>query len=138
MKKQYSTVLLALIGIFALNTGARAQNESKVVAKVPYEFVAGGKTFSAGTYTVSRVSTGTQRVLQIRNNETLQNSALLLPISSADAVDRVELRFQRVADTYYLSQVSTPAGVYTLSTRKAMTNVAKMKRHDTMSSAGTL
>jgi hypothetical protein len=136
MKKQYSTVLLALIGLFALNAGARAQEEGKVVAKVPYEFVAGGKTLPAGTYTITRVSPET-RILEIRSNETFQDSAFLLPISSDAAVDHAELTLESVGDTYYLSRVATSAGVYTLPTPKAATTAAKVKHRDAMSSAGT-
>jgi hypothetical protein len=138
MKKQYPTVLVSLIGLLALSVGAQAQQGNKVVAKVPYEFVAGGKTFPAGTYTITRVSPETQRVLEIRNNETLGDSALLLPISSTDALDHVELSFERVEDTYYLSRVATPAGVYSLRTPQAMSKVAIKKQNGAISSAGTI
>jgi hypothetical protein len=138
MKKQYPTVLVALIGLLALSVGAQAQQGNKVVAKVPYEFVAGGRTFPAGTYTITRVSPETQRVLEIRNNETLGDSALLLPISSTDALDHVELSFERVEDTYYLNRIATPAGVYSLLTPKALSKVARTKQHDAVSSAGTI
>lgn len=133
MKKQYSTVLVALIGLLALSVGAEAQQGNKVVAKVPYEFVAGGKTFPAGTYTITRVSPETQRVLEIHNNETLAEGALLLPISSADAVDHVELSFERVEDTYYLNRIATPAGVFSLAKPKAMSKVATKKQPNVMS-----
>jgi hypothetical protein len=137
MKKQYSTVLLALIGFCGLSAGAQAQEEGRVVANIPYEFVAGGKAFPAGTYTIIRVNPVTQRTLEIYNNETLRDSALLHPISSDAAVDHAALSLERVGDTYYLSRVATPAGVYTLPTPKAATTVAKVKQHDGMSSAGT-
>jgi hypothetical protein len=137
MKKHYSTVLLALIGLFGLSAGAHAQEEGKVVAKIAYEFVAGGKTLPAGTYTITRVSPETQPTLQIRNQETLQDSAFLLPISSDAAVDHAGLSLERVGDTYYLSRVATTAGVYTLPMPKAATTAAKVKQHDAMPSAGT-
>jgi hypothetical protein len=136
MKKRYSTVLLALIALFALSNGARAQ-EKGVVAKVSHEFVAGGKTFPPGTYTIGRVTSDTQPVLKIRNNETSQHGAFLLPVSSADGVDRSGLTFERVGDTYYLSRISTNLGVYTVRKPTAMTDVAKIKSHNGMSSAGT-
>jgi hypothetical protein len=137
MKKHYSTVLVVFIGLFGLSAGARAQEEDKVVAKIPYEFVAGGKTFPAGTYSVIRVSPETQRILEIRNNETLKDSAFILPISSDAALDRAELGFERVGDTYYLSRVATTAGVYNLSTPKSVSISAGAKQHDAMSAAGT-
>ena len=134
MKKQYSIVLLALINLLGLSAGAQ---ENKVVAKVPYEFVAAGKTLPAGTYTISQVSAETQRVLEIRNNETPQDSAFLLPISSDAAVDHAELNLQHVGDAYYLSRIATLGGVYNLAIPKAATGVAQVKQHDGVSSAGT-
>lgn len=95
MKKLSSTVLLALIGLFALSVDARAQEKS-VVATVPHAFVAAGKTFPAGTYTISPVTSDTQPVLKIRNNETAQSAAFLLPVSAGDAVDHSGLTFKRV------------------------------------------
>jgi hypothetical protein len=56
MKKQYLTVLLAVIGLFVLGAVGHAQEEGKVVAKIPCEFVAGGKTLPAATYSITRIS----------------------------------------------------------------------------------
>src|SRR6266404_7133642 len=55
MKKQYLTVLSTLICVLGLGLGARAQEEGTVVAKVPYDFVVGGRVLPAGSYRVSRV-----------------------------------------------------------------------------------
>jgi hypothetical protein len=53
--KTCSMVLLTLIGSLGVSVGARAQ-EGTVIAKIPYEFVAGRKTFPPGTYTITRIS----------------------------------------------------------------------------------
>lgn len=137
MKKQYSFVLLALIAVLGFSAGAQAQQEGGVVANIPYEFVAGGKTLPAGTYTITRVSPDTTSALEIRNEQTLRHCVMLLPVSTAVAADHANVSFQRVGDTYYLRQVATSAGVYTLPVPQAATAVAKVKRHDGVSSAGT-
>ena len=71
MKKQYLTVLFALICVLELGLGARAQEEDTVVAKVPYDFVVGGKVLPAGAYRVSRVepTTGSRQleISELRN-----------------------------------------------------------------------
>jgi hypothetical protein len=128
--------LLALVGLFGLSAGARAQ-EGAVVTNIPYEFVAGGKTLPAGTYTITRVSPEREHTLEIRNNQSSRESAFLLPISSDAPVDHAKVVFRRVGDTYYLSRVATLDGVYTLPTPIAATTAAKVKQHDAMFSAGT-
>jgi hypothetical protein len=135
MKKQYLTVLLALICLFGLGAGAQAQEEGRVVAKIPYEFVAGGKALPAGTYAITRVSLDRDRPWEIRNTVTPRDSVLLQPLSSDGAVDHAGLRLERVGDTYYLSRVATSAGVFTLPVPKAASTVAG-RQHLAMSAAG--
>jgi hypothetical protein len=76
MKKSYLTVALTLSCLLGLGISARAQNLDKIAANVPFDFVAGGETLPAGTYTVSRVSSGDPRSLAIRSDD---NSVFLLP-----------------------------------------------------------
>jgi hypothetical protein len=136
MKKQHSIVLLALIGLFGLSAGAQAQEEGNVVTKIPYEFVAGGKTFPAGTYVISRISPERESTLVIYNHEIPHTSALLEPMSSDGGVDHAGLSFEFVGDTYYLTRVKTSAGVYSLRMPKAANTVSKEKQHDAMASGG--
>ena len=130
MKKQYSIVLLALIGLFGLSAGAQAQSEGNVVTKIPYEFVAGGKTLPAGTYVITLSSPERERTLEIYNQEIPHASALLQPISSDGGVDHARLSFKFVGDTYYLIRVAAPAGVYNLRMPKAANTVSEEKQHD--------
>ena len=136
MKKQYLTVLLALICLFGLGAGAQAQEEGRVVAKIPYEFVAGGKTLPAGTYAITRISSDRERPWEIRNTVTLRDGVLLQPIFFDGAVDHAGVRLERVSDTYYLSRVATAAGAFTLPIPKAANTVARVKQRDAMSVAG--
>lgn len=133
--KKVSMVLLALIGFFGVSAGARAQ-EGTVIAKIPYEFVAGRKTFPAGTYTVTRVSSDGLSVFQIRNHETSENTEFLLPVTSDVAVDQPRLTFKRIGDTYYLGRIATLAGVYILATPKEEASLGAAKRPETASFAG--
>jgi len=135
MKKSYLTVLLALICVLGLGKAAHAQDESRIVMKVPFEFVAGGETLPAGTYTVSRVSPDSQPSLLIRSYD---NSAFLLPIVFDDVpADQAKVDFKHVGDTYFLSKIETPVGVYTIGTPRPLTVVAQMKNHSSMSSSGS-
>jgi hypothetical protein len=136
MKKQYLTVLLALICLFGLGAGAQAQEEGRVVSKIPYEFVAGGKTLPAGTYIITRISSDRDRPWEIRNTVTPKESALLQPLFLDGAIDHAGLSLERVGDTYYLYRVTTSAGAFTLSVPRAANTVARGKQYDAISAAG--
>ena len=135
MKKSYLTVVLTLTCLLGLSRGARAQDASRIVVNVPFDFVAGGETLPAGMYSVSRVSTEAQPDLVIRSDD---KSALLLPIVF-DGVpgEQAKLGFEHVGDRYFLSTVETLAGVYRIGIPRAMTRVAQMKDHGAMPSSGT-
>ena len=49
---------------------------------------------------------------------------------------QAKLSFEHIGDTYFLSKVQTPAGVYTIGTRRAITKLAQMKDHGTVASSG--
>jgi hypothetical protein len=135
MKKQYLTAVLALVCLLGLGVVAQAQ-ESEVITKVPFDFVAGGKTLPAGTYSVNRVSTLWDSHLIINNGD---SAAFVLPIAfdSDSSAGQALLSFERVGDTYFLSKVKTPAGVYTIGTSRALSTTAQKKTHQSISSSGT-
>ena len=129
MKKQYSTVLLALICVAGLIGGARAE-EGKVVVNIPYEFVAGGKTLPAGTYTVSRVAPETNRALAIQGTE---NSVYVLATTlDSAAAEHAKVSLKLVGDKYYLRKIETSLGVYTIATPKPLTKAARTKEQTGM------
>jgi hypothetical protein len=135
MKKSYLTVVLTLTCLLGLSGGARAQDASRIVVNVPFDFVAGGETLPAGMYSVSRVSTEAQPDLVIRSDD---KSALLLPIVfDGVPAEQAKLGFEHVGDRYFLSTVETLAGVYRIGIPRAMTRVAQMKDHGAMPSSGT-
>jgi hypothetical protein len=135
MKKSYLTAVVALTCVLVLCGGARAQDASRIVVNVPFDFVAGGETLPAGTYSVSRVSTEAQPDLIIRSDD---KSALLLPlVFDGVPTEQAKLGFEHVGSRYFLSKVETLAGVYRIGIPQAMTRVAQMKDHGAMPSSGT-
>jgi hypothetical protein len=142
MKKSYLTVVLALTCLLGLGISAHAQELDKIAVKVPFEFVAGGQTLPAGTYSVSRASSGDPQSLVIRSND---NSVFLLPsyfdggpVSvNGSPADHAALGFEHVGDKYFLTNVETLGGVYAFSTPRAVTQVGQMKDHGTGSSSGS-
>jgi hypothetical protein len=134
MNNSYSAVILTLTCLIGLGVTARAQNVDKVAVNVPFEFVAGGQTLPAGTYSVSRISDQAFPALLIRSND---NSAVLLPMFfDGTAADQPDLRFEHVGDKYFLSKIETPAGVYAIRTPGAVNRIAQVKDHGNGSSVG--
>ncbi len=78
MKTSYFAVVLTMTCLLGLGMSARAQDASGVVVKVPFEFVAGGKTLPAGTYSVGRLSPGIHPSLIIDSKDN-GAFALVLP-----------------------------------------------------------
>ena len=137
MKTSYCTVVLTLTCLLGLGIRAHAQDASRVVVNVPFEFVAGGKTLPAGTYSVGRLATAIHPTLFIDSKDS-DASALVLP-SIPDGVPsgHTALSFERVGDQVFLSKVETPAGVYIVLTPRTITKLAKMNDRGIMSSSGT-
>jgi hypothetical protein len=134
MKKSYSIILLTLTCLVGLGTSARAQDARTVVVNVPFEFVAGGQTLPAGKYTISRVSQF-QQALVIHSDK---DGGLMLPIVfDGVTANHAELSFEHAGDKYFLSEVGTPAGNYSMPIPRAMTKVAQMKDNSTMSPSGS-
>ena len=142
MKKSYLSIALTLSCMLGLGISARAQDVDKLAVNVPFEFVAGGETLPAGTYSVSRVSPEINHSLAIHNNE---NSVFVIPMffdGSPVSVNGVsaghaELSFEHVGDKYFLSKVQTLGGVYAIRTPRPMTQVAQIKDHGTGSASGS-
>jgi hypothetical protein len=134
MNKSYLTVVITLTCMLGLGLSARAQDTEGVRVNVPFEFVAGGSTLPAGTYTVGRASADAHSGITIRS---YGHSALALPlVVDGTSAEQPKLSFEHVGDKYFLSKVDTPGGIYTFATPRAMTNLAQMKTNGTASSGG--
>ena len=135
MKKSYLTAVLTLACLLGVGVSARAQDTEGVRVNVPFEFVAGGAPLPAGTYTVGRVSVEPYSTIAISS---YGHGALVLPIAiDGPRTEQPKLSFEHVGGKYFLSQVDTPGGSYTLALPRAMVTLAQMKDQGTLSSGGT-
>jgi hypothetical protein len=130
------TVVLTMTCLLGLGISAHAQDASGVVVKVPFEFVAGGKTLPAGTYSVGRLSPGIHPSLIIDSKDNGAFALVLPVVADGESVGHTELSFEHVGDKYFLSKVETPAVIYTILTPRAMTKLAQMNDHGATSSSG--
>jgi hypothetical protein len=134
MKKFLLGALITLTGLFALAAGAQAQTGG-VVVHIQQDFIAGGKMLPAGTYRISQDLSGSGKTLLLRGERA---SAFLLPIAhDASSSERLQAKLTRVGDVYYLSQVATDSGVFTLPEPPIVTRMAKAKDLDRTYSSGS-
>ncbi len=111
MKKQmfkfFAMIILVITVAFisALATASAQTPGHTLTVKVPFEFSVGGKTFPAGDYQVSRLtSDGT--TLRITNQESEQKVARQSrAIQSSQASEKSILVFRRYGNQYFLAQV---------------------------------
>ncbi|HTA48751.1 MAG TPA: hypothetical protein VK930_04800 [Verrucomicrobiae bacterium] len=135
MKKSYFAAVLTLTCLLGVGISANAQDPEGVSVKVPFEFVAGGATLPAGTYTVGRISIDGSSGIAIR---TYGHGAFALPIVvDGTPAKALKLSFERVGDMHFLTEADTPGGVYTFALPKAMVALAQAKDQGTVSSGGT-
>lgn len=136
MKKQLLSAVIVLTGLFALATGAQA-GTGDIVVKIDQGFIAGGKAFPAGRYEVIRNSPGLTDALTLRGEQAGATAFLLPATWDASVPVEPQVRLTRMGDTYYLSEVSTEAGVYTLPAPRVETRTAKAVDQGTTSPSGS-
>jgi len=136
MKRSYLAAALTLACVLGIGVSARAQDTDAVVVTVPFEFVAGGATLPAGEYRIGRVTPGINRELAMRSYN--NGGAFLLPVAFNDVTsDKPTLSFEHVGDKYFLSDIKTEGGVYTLALPRKQIALAQTNTHDTMQISGT-
>ena len=136
MKISYLNAVLSLTCLLGLGEVARAQDATKIVASVPFAFVAGGTTLPAGRYTVGG-GVSPEAFPGIVFISSLDKSRFLLPIVFDGApAEHGRFDFEHVGGKYLLNKIETPWGVYTFGTPRAIARVARMKDHGTLTSSG--
>ncbi|MGA9509067.1 MAG: hypothetical protein WBV55_10640 [Candidatus Sulfotelmatobacter sp.] len=124
MKRSYLTVVLMLTYLLSVGVSAYAQDADAVVVSVPFEFVAGGATLPAGHYRVSRVTPGVNRELAINGYN--NGGALLLPLLFDDKPsNQPTLSFEHVGGKYFLSEIRTPDGIYSMPPSREIVMLGK-------------
>lgn len=136
MKQQLARFLLIILGLFGLAAGAKAENHPEVIVKIPYEFVAAGRTLPAGTYTVSRLSDGRLAGLRIFSYEQRSSVVVFANQFEDRPADDAKIRFEKVGGMYFLRSIQTLDGVYTLPLPRSALLMAKSAHTDGASASG--
>jgi hypothetical protein len=134
MKISYLTAVFTLTCVLGVGISARAQDTEGVGVNVPFEFVAGGATLPAGTYTVGRVSHEPYSSLAISG---YGQFAFLLPVTiDGPRAEQPKLSFEHLGDKYFLRELHTPGGIYAFALPRTMVALAQMKDQGTVLSSG--
>ncbi|HEV8370721.1 MAG TPA: hypothetical protein VGQ39_22415 [Pyrinomonadaceae bacterium] len=108
--KKYVWLPLILLAVFGLSaTRTKAQSACGVRADVPFDFIVGDKTLSAGKISVRGASASDVGPLSISNfdkGESAFRMALLL--TGSDTTERGKLVFHKYGNQYFLAQVWIP------------------------------
>lgn len=119
MKMKFASILLTLVGALAMGAAAQAQSGSKIIVNLPFEFVAGGQTLPAGTYTLTPVSDDAfdGLILSSYDNHT---SMIVHPIEieKASAI-KSKVSFQQVREQHFLNRIQTQDTVYNFPVSRA-------------------
>ena len=108
--------LFALFLALASFGSAQAASQDLTVTTVPFDFVVGNKTFTAGKYSINRISTDPQGGLRIQSADG-KSGTFFLPTTSATIVPNGEpkLQFRHEGDKYFLAAISDGLEIYTLA-----------------------
>jgi hypothetical protein len=139
MKKQYLRILIALLGFAGLGISAKAQEVDQLVVKIPFDFVAAGKTLPAGTYRVNRLSIDDRWAGLIVRNLKNSESAIVIPTKVAsdygldnygrDEAEKGRATFEQAGDQHFLSRIETGDHVFTLPVSHEAMYQASAKSH---------
>ena len=108
--------LFALFLTLASFGPALADSQDITVTTVPFDFVIGNKTFTAGKYTINRISADPQGGLRIQSADG-KTGAFFLPTTSGPTAPNGEpkLQFRHEGDKYFLAAISAGLEIYTLA-----------------------
>ena len=135
--KKYARTLIAVTFLLGLGVAAKAETQTEVVAKVPFQFVVDGKTLPAGTYTVRSLSGDPQGVLLLTNDDNTA-SMFVLPVSTAQpSAYRPKVAFKQVGKHYLLSSIQTADFVYNIPVSRSLATVTAAKPNETVPVAGS-
>src|SRR5271154_4321842 len=127
MKKlSYARILVAIVGLLGMGMAAHAEVRGEIVVTLPFDFVAGGKTLPAGTYTVSTFTDDKYDGLLL-NNYDARASVFVRANEIHDAAsDKPEVSFEQAGDQHFLSTIRTVHDIYNIPvSRSALMEAAE-------------
>jgi hypothetical protein len=119
--------MVVALGLLLVVSAAKAQS-TNVRANIPFDFVVGDQTMSAGNYLVSSIVEG--RGITVRNTENRESKVILTQASEKlNPSDKTVLIFHRMGDEYFLSQIWVEGNTRGVSLPQSKTEKLMAKNH---------
>ena len=135
--KQYARILVAVILLSGLGVAAQAESRTEIVVTLPFEFVASGKTFPAGTYTAGRLTDAGLDGLRLTNRATGTSVFVLPDEVESSSANKPNVVFKQVGNQHFLSAIQTADEVYNISVPRSVIQEAAAKSPETVSVLGS-
>ena len=135
--KKYGRILVAVILLSGLGVAAQAESRTEVVVTLPFEFVAGGKTFPAGTYSAGRLTDAGLGGLRLTNRATGTSVFVLPDEVESSSANKPKVIFKQVGNQHFLSAIQTTDEVYNIPVYGSVILEAAAKPHGTVSVSGS-
>jgi hypothetical protein len=134
--KKYSKILATITFLAGCGIAAHAQTHDVIIAKLPFQFVAGERTLPAGTYKVSRLSDDPSGPLLLSSYDN-NISAFVLPMATEGvSADKPRLTFEQVGEEHFLSAIQTPLETYYIAVSHSGVTEAAAKLHNNGAASG--
>src|ERR1044071_39426 len=105
MKRIISITFAIIILATAYTAGAHQISAQRVIANIPFAFIANNKTLPAGNYTITVLnSSSDKKALQIRSINGRFSAMVLTNAVIGKISDNAKLVFERYDDRYFFSQ----------------------------------
>jgi len=95
---------LSILALLLMATAARAQ-ETKVLANVPFDFIAGDRAYPAGEYSLKSMNVYNGVIRLDNTQEAAGGFVLTNPCSGTTPSASTKLVFRRMGENYFLYQV---------------------------------
>ena len=135
--KQYARILVTVILLSGLGAAAKAESGTEIVVTMPFEFVASGKTFPAGTYTAARLTDAGLDGLMLTNRANGTTVFVLPDEVEGASANKPEVIFKQVGNQHFLSAIQTVNEVYKIPVYRSNTSEAAAKPGDTAFASGS-
>src|SRR5277367_3116964 len=119
--KSYTRTLAAVILLSGLGMAAKAESRTEVVVTLPFEFVASGKTFPAGTYTAGRLTDAGLSGLRLTNRANGTSVFVLPDEVESSSANKPKVIFKQVGNQHFLRAIQTANEVYNIPVYRSVT-----------------
>ena len=114
------TALVMLVGILAVEARAQTASSQRLTANIPFAFNVGNKTLPAGKYTITLLSsTSDRKVIQLRSADGRSSAMVLTLRVNAKTSENARIVFRRYGDSYFFAQAQLADDPTSLNTPKS-------------------